>query len=247
MEKITILGSANAVAKSDQQNAHLLFETSSRKIMVDCGDHSAASLARAGVEINQITDLILTHFHADHVGSLPLVIMDMWLEKRKAPLTIYGLDITLEKAIKLLELFDWQKWAEMFPVTFVSVGESGNLKMIADDEVVVSALPVLHLIPTIGLRFQFIGGRTITYSCDTEPCNALYTLAGKADVLLQEAAGPGKGHTSPEQAGEIAARCDVKELVLIHYDAKRGRQVLHSEAQSNFSGKVIVAEDGMAF
>jgi ribonuclease Z len=245
MEKITILGSANAVAKSDQQNAHLLFETGSRKIMVDCGDHAAASLARAGVEINQVTDLILTHFHADHVGSLPLVIMDMWLEKRVEPLTIYGLEITIEKAKKLLDLFDWQKWANMFPVNFVTVGEAGFPKMIADDEVVVSVLPVLHLIPTIGLRFQFTGGRTVVYSCDTEPCDALNTLADNADILLQEAAGPGKGHTSPEQAGEIAARCGVKQLVLIHYDARRGKQMLLSEAQALYGGKVVVAEDGM--
>lgn len=245
MEKITILGSANAVAKSDQQNAHLLFETSSRKIMVDCGNYAASSLARVGVDVNQITDLVLTHFHADHVGSLPLVIMDMWLEKRTAPLTIYGLEITIEKAQKLLDLFDWQKWINMFPVVFVSVAEEGNLKMIADKELVVSALPVLHLIPTIGLRFEFAGGRTVAYSCDTEPCEELNRLADKADILLQEAAGPGKGHTSPQQAGEIASRCGVKQLVLIHYEARRGKQTLLSEAQSNYDGKVVVAEDGM--
>lgn len=245
MEKVTILGSANAVAKSDQQNTHLLFETSSRKILVDCGDHASASLARAGVELNQVTDLILTHFHADHVGSLPLVIMDMWLEKRTAPLTIYGLEVTLDKAKKLLDIFDWQKWTNMFPVDFVSIGESGYPKMIMDAEVEVTALPVLHLIPTIGLRFQFKSGRIITYSCDTEPCGALDTLADKADILLQEAAGPGKGHTSPEQAGEIASRCDVKQLVLIHYEARNGKQALLSEAQTKFSGSIIVAEDGM--
>lgn len=245
MEKITILGSANAVAKADQQNAHILFETNSRKIMVDCGDHSAASLAKAGVAINQITDLILTHFHADHVGSLPLVIMDMWLEKRTIPLNIYGLSITIDKANKLLDLFDWQKWTNMFPVEFVAVGESGNPTMIVDDEITVSALPVVHLIPTIGLRFEFIGRRTITYSCDTEPCDNLYTLADKADVLLQEAAGPGKGHTSPGQAGEIATHCGVKQLVLIHYESRQGKQHLLSEAQAKFSGQVLVAEDGM--
>jgi ribonuclease BN (tRNA processing enzyme) len=63
--------------------------------------------------------------------------------------------------------------------------------------------------------------------------------------LLQEAAGPGKGHTSPEQAGEIASRCDVKQLVLIHYEARNGKQALLSEAQTKFSGSIIVAEDGM--
>lgn len=245
MEKVTILGSANAIAKPDQQNTHLLIETCSRKIMVDCGDHAAASLARAGVTINQVSDLILTHFHADHLGSLPLLMMDMWLEKRTEPLTIYGLGVTLEKVIKLMELFDWLKWKDMFPVTFKTIPEDGNLNLIKNDESTISALPVLHLIPTIGLRFEFSSGLTCAYSCDTEPCKTLYTLADQVDVLLQESAGPGKGHTSPEQAGEIATRCGVKRLVLIHYDARKSVERLVSEARETFSGKVNLARDGM--
>ena len=245
MEKITLLGSANAVAKADQQNTHLLIETNSRKIMVDCGDNPVASLSGAGVTINQISDLILTHFHPDHVGSLALLIMDMWLEKRTEPLTIYGLKITLDKANAMLELYNWQKWVNMFPVKFKEVPDDGDLKMIADDGIVVIALPVVHLIPTLGLRFSFCGGKTCAYSCDTEPCDNLYQLADQADILLQESAGPGKGHTSPSQAGEIAARCGVKQLVMVHYEARKGREPLVSEAQANFSGKIQLGTDGM--
>ena len=247
MEKLTILGSSNAVAKSDQQNAHLLVETGSRKVMVDCGDYAVASLARAGVGINQITDLILTHFHADHVGSLPLLIMDMWLEKRTEPLTIYGLAVTIEKAKKLLDLFDWQMWAGLFPVEFRIVSDDGDKQMISSEDLVVSALTVLHVIPTIGLRFTFNSGKTISYSCDTEPCPAVDALADHADVHLQEAAGQLKGHTSAAQAGEIASRCSVKQLVLIHYEAREGNAKLISEAESTFNGKVVLATDGMVF
>jgi ribonuclease Z len=245
MEKITVLGSANAIAKQDQQNTHLLIECDSHKIMVDCGDHAAASLGRVSVEINQITDLVLTHFHADHVGSLPLLIMDMWLEKRNTPLTIYGLDVTLRKANQLLELFDWQNWKGMFPVEFKPVGEEGNLSMMKDNGVKISALPVLHVIPAIGLRVEFSDGKVITYSCDTEPCDNVRRLADKADVLLQESAGPGKGHTSPQQAGEMAAQCGVKRLVLIHYEERAGKEQLLSDAKTTFNGRVDVAFDGM--
>lgn len=245
MEKITVLGSANAVSKKDQQNTHLLIETKNRKIMVDCGDHAAASLGRAGVKINQVTDLVLTHFHADHVGSLPLLIMDMWLEKRTTPLNIYGLEVTLDKARQLLDLFDWSKWKDMFPVVFKTAADSGDGEMIADADVKVSAYQVLHLIPTIGLRFEFTDGKTCAYSCDTEPCEGVDKLAWQADILLQESAGPGKGHTSPMQAGEIATRCGVKRLVMIHYEAGRGKENLLAEARQTYAGQVELAEDGM--
>ena len=245
MEKVTILGSANAVAKIDQQNTHLLIETDRRKIMVDCGDHAAASLGRAGVTANQITTLVLTHFHADHVGSLPLLLMDMWLEKRVEPLSIYGLEITLDKAKALLDVFSWETWPNMFPVIFIPIPEEGKDRVIDETDLKMTAMPVLHLIPTIGLRFEFPDGKVVAYSCDSEPCDNLTKLANRADVLLQEAAGPGKGHSSPEQAGEIALQCKVNRLVLIHYESRRGKEALLSEARVKFSGQIELAEDGM--
>ena len=245
MAKITILGSSNAIAKYDQQNAHILIETPHRKIMVDCGNHPVATLAKAGVEINQITDLVLTHFHADHVGSLPLLIMDMWLEKRSTPLTIYGLPVTLEKVQRLLGLFDWQKWANMYPVNFVAAKDLGASLLIDDKDVKLTVAPVLHLIPTIGVKFEFPDGGSTVYSCDTEPCEELKRLAQGAINLMQEAAGPGKGHTSPQQAGELATSCGVKRLIMIHYDARIGREELLAQARSTFDGQIDLAVDGM--
>lgn len=245
MQKITILGSANAVAKADQQNTHLLIETDTRKIMVDCGNHPVGNLAAVGVDINGITDLVLTHFHADHVGSLPLLVMDMWLEKRTAPLSIYGLEVTLEKARQLLDLFGWQNWPGMYAIQFVPIAENGVDGFIRDRDVTVTALPVLHLIPTIGIRIQFGEGKVIAYSCDTEPCDNLLKLAEHADVLLQEAAGQSKGHTSAAQAGAVANQAGVKKLVLIHYDGNMPEGTLLAEARTTYAGEVTLAVDGM--
>ncbi len=199
-----------------------------------------------GTSICEVTDLILTHFHADHLGSLPLLIMDMWLEKRQNPLIIYGLEYTLDRVKKLLELFNWQNWQNMFPVEFNVIAETGMEDLIVGKNVVVSALPVLHLVPTVGLRFEFSSGRIVTYSCDTEPCENLYRLAQDADVLLQESAGESKGHTSAKQAGEIATQCGVKKLILIHYDKRQGEQNLVADARGGFSGEVLAAQDLMS-
>jgi len=245
MNKVIVLGSSNAVAKLDQQNTHLLFCSKSRTILVDCGDHPAASLAAAGVRLEEVSDLVLTHFHADHVGSLPLLIMDMWLEKRTTPLTIYGLEVTLDKARKLLELFDWQNWQGLFPVEFKIIHNAGLQTFLVDQDLSLSAMPVLHLIPTIGLRAEFTNGRIISYSCDTEPCPAVEVLAQGVDIHFQEAAGQSKGHTSAVQAGEIATRCGVKKLVLIHFESRSGHDNLLREARSTFKGEVALAYDGM--
>jgi len=245
MNRFTILGSANAVPKVGQDNTHLLIEGEKKTVMIDCGDNPVAKITAAGSSILSVTDLVLTHFHADHVGSLPLLIMDMWLEKRSNPLMIHGLKVTLEKAVRLLELFDWQNWPGMFPVMLNEIQADGETDFIVDGEFRISALPVLHLVPTLGIRVAFSDGRVVAYSCDTEPCPNVVRLAEGADVLLQEAAGEAKGHTSPEQAGVIAAEAGVRKLILIHYDNRVAENELLTAARKQFNGEVLLARDMM--
>ena len=245
MKRFIILGSANAVPKIGQDNTHLLIEGEEKLVLVDCGDNPVVKLTEAGSSILDITDLVLTHFHADHVGSLPVLIMGMWLEKRTSPLVIHGLKVTLEKAVQLLDLFGWKDWPNMFPVRFNTVDDNGAVNFITDGGMRISALPVLHLVPTIGLRVESDEGRVIAYSCDTEPCPNVIRLADGADVLLQESAGLAKGHTSPEQAGELAAAAGVRKLILVHYDNRVAESELLGAAREKFSGEVLPAKDLM--
>lgn len=246
MERFTILGSAYAIPNPNQDNANLLVETSKRVVMIDCGNHPVVKLAKAGLEINAITDLVITHFHSDHVGSLPLLLMDMWLKKRRTPLRIYGLDYTIERMRALMDLFDWQKWTDMFPVEFIRLSDSVETSLFSDDCLKMYSMPVKHLIPNVGVRMEFPARRyIIAYSSDTEPCDNVISLARHADVLIQESAGEAKGHTSPAKAGELAAEAGVKRLVMIHYDPNIPEQQMIQEAARSFDGRIDLARDWM--
>jgi ribonuclease Z len=96
------------------------------------------------------------------------------------------------------------------------------------------------------MRFDLLDiGKSVVYSSDTAPCANLVGLAAGADVLIQEAAGPSKIHTSPEEAGKMAAEADVRRLVLIHYDAGRKAAEQIAEAKMHFNGDVELAHDLM--
>jgi ribonuclease Z len=107
--------------------------------------------------------------------------------------------------------------------------------------------PVKHFLPSFGLRFEFKAEeKSLAYSCDTEACPAVVKLAQGVDVLIHEASGPFRGHSSASQAGEVARQAEAKALYLIHYPTGRfASGDIVAEARSSFPGTVVKAEDFM--
>lgn len=52
-------------------------------------------------------------------------------------------------------------------------------------------------------------------------------------------------HTSPAEAGRIAEAADVDKLVLTHLNPRRNPMDIKREAEAEFGGTIVVAEDGM--
>ncbi len=247
MAELIILGASNAIPTLGAENTHLAVRADGRVVLVDCGSNPLVRLECAGLDFNAVSDLILTHFHPDHVGGLPLFLMDMWLLGRKAPLTIHGLSYTVERAETMMGLFGWQEWPDFFPVDFQRVPQVEMSLLLDVPEFRVSASPVRHLLPNIALRFEFPASqKALAYSCDTEPSPAVIRLARGVDILLHEASGPFKGHTPAAQAGEVAQKAGAKALYLVHYPTGRffsGDPA--AEARKTFPGPVVLARDMM--
>ena len=75
MPKVIILGSSNAVPSKDHENTHLVIIGKERTILVDCVSNPVVRLEQAGVNFNDLTDIVITHFHPDHVSGVPLLWM----------------------------------------------------------------------------------------------------------------------------------------------------------------------------
>lgn len=217
-----------------------------RMLLIDCVSNPIVRLEKAGVDFNNLTDIIVTHFHPDHVSGIPLLLMDMWLLGRNKPLNIYGLHYTLERVETMLNLYNWSEWPRFFPVVFYRLPSDEMTEVLSCDDFTVHASPVHHMIPNIGLRIQFPNQKVLAYSCDTEPCDEVVRLSANADVLIHEATGESRGHSSAKQAGEIGAKAEAKKMFLIHYPTGRfARSGLVEEAKSVFDGDVELAKDFM--
>jgi ribonuclease Z len=245
--KLIILGSANAVPDETHENTHMAIRGQERTILIDCVSNPIVRLSQAGVVLDQVTDLILTHFHPDHVSGVPLLLMDMWLLGRKLPLIIHGLDYTLDRMEKLMEYYDWETWPHFFPVKFHRVRDQEMAPVLEYEDLRIFASPVRHLVPNIGLRVESMKSmKTLAYSSDTQPCPEVVRLAAGADILIHESAGASLGHSSAEQAGRIAQEAEAGFLYLIHYPTRAfDPERLVPEAAKNYNGSVALAKDFM--
>ena len=246
MGKIVILGTGNAIPVEKHENTHLCIQINERVILVDCATNPVVQLRKAKIDLDQISEIIFTHFHPDHVSGAPSLLMGMWLMGRKRPLRIFGVEHTISRIKKMMDLYDWRTWPNFFPVEFITQPEDELALLISAADIRVFSSPVEHLLPTLGLRIEFpLSGRSAAYSSDTQPCNAVARLAKGVDVLIHEATGATLGHSSAQQAGKIAEQAQAARLYLIHYPAHPKPEQLVRDAQGVFTGEVIVAEDLM--
>ena len=246
MPELIILGSAAATPNLEHDNSHMMIQTGDGVVLIDCGTAPMLRLERLGIPTGQITDIILTHFHPDHISGLPLLLMSMWLGGRRNALRIYGLHHCLKRVEDLMGFYQWGDWPDFFPVAFHRLPENERVMVLEQGDVTIYASLVCHVVPTIGLRVEAATGKAIAYSCDTEPCQAVINLALGASVLIHEATGEGVGHSSAAQAGTTARDAGVDSLLLIHYpvgDSDLGKLI--EEARGAFSGDVRLAEDFM--
>ena len=248
MPKVIILGSSNAIPTKEHENTHMVIIGDERMVLVDCVSNPVMRLEQAGLDFNDLTDIIITHFHPDHVSGLPLLLMDMWLMGRTKQINIYGLHYTLDRVEDLMGFYSWSEWPDFFPVAFYRLPASEMSIVVDCPDFKIYSSPVRHMVPTIGLRFEFHRARKVmAYSCDTEPCTQVVRLAEGADVLIHEAAGELTGHSSAAQAAEIASQSEVGRLYLIHYPTGRfGSGDLLAEARRKYQGEVDLATDFMA-
>ena len=246
MARMMVLGSAAAVADAEHDNTHFLLQGDHGSlVLVDCGSNPLTKLPRLGIHHDDLDDMILTHFHPDHVSGVPILLMQMWLLGRKNPLQVYGLHHCLGRVEDTMVAFAVKTWPGFFPVHFHRVAEQENRLVLENDDFRITSWPTRHFIPTIGLRIEVkTTGTVVGYSCDTEPIPNIVEVARGADLLLHESAGEGYGHSSAAQAGEIATEAGAKRLILVHYNVwETDPYPLIDQARATYDGPVELAVD----
>ena len=240
-----LLGVGTAVPDADRDYTHMVWKAPDGAVLIDAGGSTYQRLLRAGVNPHDLRALILTHSHADHVNGLPGLLFSLKLSGYNRRLVIYGNAPTLMAAQRIVEAFDLGEYQPDVDWTPIEAGD----EIVFDDAAYrIRTAATVHSRPCLALRFDSEDGRALVYSADTEPCDAVRNLARGASVLIHEATTPEPfpGHTSPYQAGEVAAATGVARLVRVHYSPRwtmsADRAIAETRA-AGFTGEVEIGRE----
>jgi ribonuclease Z len=82
-------GTAGSVPSARRGLPALLIRRGADRILIDCGEGTQRQLVRS-VGLADLTDVFLTHLHADHWLGLPGMLKSFELRDRERPLTVHG-------------------------------------------------------------------------------------------------------------------------------------------------------------
>jgi ribonuclease Z len=234
-------GTAGSVPTARRGLPAILLRRGGDRILFDCGEGTQRQLLRSA-GLADLTDIFITHFHADHWLGLPGMLKTFDLRARDKPLTIYG-----PPGLRQLMASMRHVWGGCgYEITLVELAPDA---MVERDEYVIEPFPVNHRRPAYGYaiteddrlgRFdaelaQRLG---VTPGPDFGRLQRGEVVAGVRPEQVIGETRPGRklvisGDTGPsEELIEIAHRADVlvHEATFTQEEAARAKETLHSTA-----------------
>jgi len=268
MIDITLLGTGSPMVDPNRAGPSTLVKAGDSTFLVDCGRGVLMRAAAAGVGAANLTALLLTHLHSDHITDLSDVITTRWVTTFvRTTLPIIGPPGTkavVEATLAALAPDISYRIAHHADITeppSVQVYEYTDGQVWDADGVRITVAPTDHrpVEPTIAFRVDY-DGTSVVLAGDTVPCAGLDELAGGAGALVHTvirkdlvALVPQQRlkdildyHSSVEQAAATAARAGVGTLVLTHYVpplAPGQEDQWRALAATEFSGRVELGDD----
>lgn len=197
MTQLLFLGSGSAftVGTHNYHSNVLIIDENQNKLLIDCGSDIRFSLYNVGLSHRDITDIYISHLHADHVGGLEYIAIttkfypdckkpslylskdiaqELWENSLAAGLrSVQGDILTLDDYFKVQKINQPENYFQWQNIKFNLV------KVIHIDN-------GFYIMPSYGLFFE-INGTKIFLTTDTQLClPQLQLFYDQADIIFQD-------------------------------------------------------------
>lgn len=250
--RLVVVGCGTVVPDAMRGGSSYYLELDGGRVLLDCGPGATQSLARHGLPWSELTDLVITHFHTDHVGALPALFFAFkhgLARPRFEPLTVWGPAGTRRLFEGLAHALGGFLLDPGFPTRFIELApdEEGELSGGAR----LSTHKTPHTDESLAVRIDG-SGANVGYSGDTGPSETLGPFFRGTDLLILECSlldeEVGENHLSPTRVARIASDARPGALLLTHvypHLLESVDVVALVRAAGYDGGRVLVARDGL--
>jgi len=239
MRSLTVLGSCGAWPEPGRACAGFLIEYDGFKVVLDLG-YAALPQLLAHCPKGEVDAVVVTHQHPDHCVDVSALARVRYYEARDAdPIPLHCPPGVVD-VLRALE-------PNPDPATVFAVHDLAATTEIGPFAVETVELP--HYVTNLGVKLT-APGVSIAYTGDSGPSPDLAKLAQGTDLFIADATLQGMSpQTTPRyvmtatEAAKGAQGAD--RLLLTHFWPGSDRAVSVAEAQEEFRGEVIAAEEGL--
>lgn len=243
--RLTVVGCAGSFPGPDSPASSYLLEAEGFRLVVDLGNGALGALQKY-TGLFDVDAVALSHLHTDHCVDLYSYAIARTYPPGgpRSPIPVYGPAGTRERIAGVHGPGDGDALMERF--TFRTLAPGG----LEIGPFGVTAVQVNHPVETFGFRFAH-GGRSVAYSGDTGPSDALISLAEGTDVFVCEASfldGPDLPpdlHLSARQAAQFAQAAGAGQLMLTHLQPWNDPDTALEEAAAAYDGPLTLAGPGL--
>lgn len=220
MPELLFVGTSDAFGAGGRRQSAILMRAGSGSVLLDCGPTTVTGLNDLGVEREELDAIAISHFHGDHFGGIPLLLLAaLYQDGRRRPLRIAGppgveervraAAFALGHPIETREFSFPIEYQELLPGIEAQVGP-----------VRVRAFETHHQPESCPHGLAVAAGRQrVVYSGDTGWFDGLPAHAAGADVFVTECTLLERGypfHLSYEELALHRARFDCGRTLLTH-------------------------------
>jgi ribonuclease Z len=149
--EVTILGSGAALPTQKRNPTAQFISCNNRSILIDCGEGTQTQLRKAGVKIQKISHILISHLHGDHYFGLVGLLSTMHLLGRDQGITVYG-PVELELILKLQLEIGGTKLG--YSICFVPLNGLEYKCLFQDKLIEIHTFPLKHKLPTNGFLIR---------------------------------------------------------------------------------------------